>query len=339
MAQRAAVTGKSSAQLPGGLGRQSPGLGGQLVPAPLQGACGAPAQGVAHGGSTRIGKQPPGAGGLLQRQQTHLPFQHRAGGAAIGRVIRLAARHGAQQLQHLAIGLTGLVVHRLSLGGLGTHLLGLGPATGHLGVRHHGFKLQLHRLAHAAHHRQQIQILLGPRTAVSGAKHHIAPGGAVQCGQPVHQLGLGLGLLHSGHAFAGRLGCRRRAHILARGCGSAGLVAQRQAGSLEHQRHRVLALAPHGAVAHAAPVVHLAIGHHRQGDGHFIRQVLRALHQGLYAPAFVQRLNVRFAHHALGQQGLATHPGAVLAQSAQGVGVKPEGVRHYRSNWPLALDE
>ena len=126
---------------------------------------------------------------------------------------------------------------------------------------------------------------------------------------------------------------------LARGCGSAGLVAQRQAGSLEHQRHRVLALAPHGAVAHAAPVVHLAIGHHRQGDGHFIRQVLRALHQGLYAPAFVQRLNVRFAHHALGQQGLATHPGAVLAQSAQGVGVKPEGVRHYRSNWPLALDE
>ena len=36
---------------------------------------------------------------------------------------------------------------------------------------------------------------------------------------------------------------------------------------------------------------------------------------------------------------LAAHPGAVLAQSAQGVGVKPEGVRHYRSNWPLALDE
>ncbi len=298
---------QSSAQLSSaGCSRQSPGLGRQLVPAPLQGACEAPsAAALPTVDPPASANSRPGAGGLLQRQQTHLPFQHRAR----ARRYRPSSTPGCAAWR-AAVAAPGDRSRWPGRTPPGPWRAGYDPA---LGLAEPPVTLgKTPRLQAAAAPAGACRPpptaytdLLGLRTAVGGAEHHIAPGGAVQRGQPVHQLGLGLGLLHSGHAFARGQGCCRRAHALARGCGSAGLVAQRQAGSLEHQRHRVLALAAHGAVAHAAPVVHLAIGHHRQGDGHFIRQVLRALHQGLYAPAFVQRLNVRLAHHALGQQGLA----------------------------------
>jgi hypothetical protein len=55
-----------------------------LAPLTLQGPRRAKAQRLAHGGPAGIGKQPSSAGRLRQRQQAHLPLQHRRRNAAVG---------------------------------------------------------------------------------------------------------------------------------------------------------------------------------------------------------------------------------------------------------------
>ena len=272
----------------------------------------APSQRRAHSGPTRIHKQAARGRCLLQRQQAHRALQHPDGRDAVGRVVAHAARHGAQQLQHLAVGIAGAVVHGLARSRLGADLLRLGPAARELGVRHHGLQLQLrHAGARPPYGGDQVEITLGPPRPCNRLLRHSNAQSTVPLLQPVKKAGLGLGagqgllaLLHGLERIGSPRGRRALRRIAVRG--------------LQGQGHGVFAVRPHGTTAIARPLLDLAVGRKHQLHRHLIRVGQAALHFPRQGPAPLGWLPNTHAHHV----GLAVQLHAPLPRALVALGLQ-----------------
>ena len=285
--------------------------------------------------AARVQKQPPSAGRLLQRHQADLPGRHHARRDAVGRVKAVAVGHGAHQLQHLPVGLAGLVIDRLPGVRWRAYGLGLGPAASDLGVGHHGFELQLWPRAVAAHHRQQVQILFGP--GLSTRRVHRGwrqAAGAVQVAKPLQQLGFGFKPGNFLGACLHRLA--RRFEFFGAGRGDGGvrgagrqlLAEQLQAvvGGLEHQRQAVFALQADRAAAVAVPDIDLAVGQQCHFYRHLVRLAQTALHLAQQQPGAPQRFDLQAQHLLAAVQRQAARPGARIAQVLKRTRVEPEAI-------------